>query len=264
MKLHDFIPGIAYHAVSLYGFSPQTGDQWRATAEVLLRSFERLGVKPNSITMDDVPGFNEEGLTVEEWREWSARHEFPVPSMVAVGAGYFGRLDVRIGCLQTRLHGNVTTYPEGGQFILISDAGLHRWLPSVYSAIIRGAWSVKSFEYGYAHTHKEPMGFAVGSAELGDELHWRWQAFSNNMTREGLRYSKRLRDVFPLNYIVESQLNYTVGTQTLGEWIIASQARGSLTRLEPGLWSWSIPENILAQVRAALEPSGLLVAPGGS
>jgi hypothetical protein len=262
MKLHDFIPGLAYRAVSLYGFWPETGEQWRAACEMLLRCFERIGVKPNTITADDVPGLSDEAKPIDAWRTWIARHEFPTPTSLSAGSGYFGRLDLSMPWFHTRVYGCITPFSEGGCFLFMSDAGLDRWMPEAYSAIAQDAWSVKPFQYGYAHTHADPMRFAAGGRD--NELRWKWKAFTIDTQRAGPHYSERLRDIFPLNYLVDSHLSFRLGEQTLGEWISASQARGLLTGLEPGLWCWSIPENIIPQVRAALEPSGLLVAPGGS
>src|SRR5260370_19680621 len=170
MKLHDFIPGLAYRAVSLFGFSLERGEEWRAAYEMLLRCFERIGVKPNTITIDDAPGLSDAAMPIDVWRTWIARHEFPIPSALYAGSGYLGRVNLSTPWLHTRAHGSISTYPEGGRFIFLSDAGLDRWIPEAYSAIARDAWTVKPFEYGYAHTHNDPMSFAAGSAELNDEL----------------------------------------------------------------------------------------------
>jgi hypothetical protein len=266
MKLHDFIPGLAYRTVCLYGFPPQTREEWRAAYEMLLRCFERIGVKPNMVTVDDAPGLSDATMPIDMWRTWIARHEFPIPSALSAGSGYLGRLNLRMPWLHTRAHGNIYSREafDGGRFMFISDAGLDRWTPGVYTAIARDAWSIKPFEYGYAHTHADPISFASGSAELHDALRRNWQVFTFGTRTAGPHYSERLRDIFPLNYLVESHLSFQLGGQSLREWIIASPARGALTNLEPGLWCWSVPENIIPQVRSALEPSGLLVAPGGS
>lgn len=226
--------------------------------------FDRIGIKPNTVVADGAPGVSDESMRIDVWRSWIARHEFPVPLILSAGSGYFGRLNVRMPWLHTRVHGNISTYAEGGHFTFLSDAALARWMPEAYSAIARDVWSVRPFEYGYAHTHADPIRFASGSAELNDELRWKWQTFTIEMQRGGARYPERLRDVFPLNYLIDSHLSFQLGEQTLGEWITASQARGLLTNLERGLWCWSVPENIIRQVRSVLEPSGLLVAPGGS
>jgi hypothetical protein len=263
MKLYDFIPGLAYRTVSLFGYSLETGAEWRAAYEVLLECFERIGVRPNTITADDVPGLRGEAMPMDLWKRWIARHEFPTPTRLSVESGYLGRLDVSLPWLSTRAYGGISNYFEGGRFMFFSDAGLDRWMPDVYSAIARNAWSVKPFEYGYAHTHADPMRFAAGSGELNDELRWKWQTFTIGTRGGEARYSEQLRDVFPLNYLVASHLNFKLGEQTLGEWISDSQTRGLLTSLQPGLWCWSVPETVISQIRAALEPSGLLVAPGG-
>src|SRR5258708_24525278 len=120
MKLHDFIPGLAYRTVSLFGFSPETGEEWRAAYEMLLRCFERIGVKPNTITVDDAPGFSDDAMPINVWRARIARHEFPVPSMLSVGSGYLGRLDLTTPWLHTRAHGSISTYSEGGRFMFFS------------------------------------------------------------------------------------------------------------------------------------------------
>jgi hypothetical protein len=264
MKLHDLIPGLAYRAIALFGYSLETREEWRAAYEMLLRCFERIGVRPNTITADDVPGLSDEARPIDAWRTWIARHEFPTPTLLGVHSGYLGRLDLSMPWLVTRAYGSISTYSEGGRFMFFSDAGLDRWMPDAYSAIVQDAWSVRPFQYGYAHTHADPLRFAAGSAELNEELRWKWQVFTIDTQKGGAPYSERLRDVFPLNYLVDSHLSFRLGEQTLGEWIASSQARGLLTRLEPGLCCWSVPENRIPQVRAALEPSGLLVAPGGS
>jgi hypothetical protein len=49
MNLHDFIPALAYRTVSLSGFSLETGEEWRAAHEMLVRCFDRIGTKPNTI-----------------------------------------------------------------------------------------------------------------------------------------------------------------------------------------------------------------------
>jgi hypothetical protein len=107
MNLHDFIPGLAYRTVCLYGFPPQTSQEWRAACEMLMRCFERIGVKPNTITVDNAPGLSDAAMPADMWRMWLARHEFPAPSALSAGSGYLGRLRLRTPWLHTRAHGNI-------------------------------------------------------------------------------------------------------------------------------------------------------------
>lgn len=155
------------------------------------------------------------------------------------------------------------------------------------------AWTSVGFSYGYALTYRlrrelDPGGFCYGLAgkydppEIRESLK-RWAAFryqspagqrysawmdkqQGRAVKEigpSLNYDERLRDVFPLNYLVDTHLALPVGTARLDEWIGQNPARGSLRKLADGLWCWAVDEMAIQAIRRTLEPSGLLVAPGG-
>ncbi|WP_133611292.1 hypothetical protein [Aquabacterium commune] len=182
---------------------------------------------------------------------------------------------------------------DGGQFLFYCDAALHRQALDHFDAMALDAWTSVGFSYGYAFTYQlrgaiDPLGFCFGLPRRGDmsdfnEARARWATFRRR-TPEGCRfsawmdkqqgnpaselvpgpsYSERLRDVFPLNYLVASHLALTVGSSSLGEWIEQDSSRGTLRQLADGLWCWAVDEIGIPAVRCSLEPSGLLVAPGG-
>lgn len=177
---------------------------------------------------------------------------------------------------------------DGGQFAFYCDAALYRSAYDVFDAIALDAWSCAGFEYGYAFTSDDPTGFCMGGLRSKfpaalNALRKRWSEFRNHtpagrvygewMDKQqgwpvqdsipGPSYSERLRDVFPLNYLVDTHLASQVRNGSLGEWIRQDQARGTLRQLADGLWCWDVPEKNIPSVRGELEPTGLLVAPGG-
>lgn len=297
MKLHDFIPGRAYRTLCLHGFAPKDSTQWEAAYRLLLRCHERLGIRPERVTLDDVPGLSDDARWIEAWEKWLKNHPFPMPSSLSVSANVFRGLI--LPWPHTRAYGDVANglgllddgrplTVDGGMFEFFCDAALYRSAFGVFDAIAADAWSCIPFEYGYAFTSDDPTGFCMGglrskfTSDL-NALRKRWSEFRNHTpegrvysawmdkqqgrpVREitpGPRYGERLRDIFPLNYLVDTHLALQVGNQTLGEWIQEDPSHGVLTRLAEGLWCWSVPEKTIPKIRASLAPCGFLVAPGG-
>lgn len=301
MKLHDFIPGRAFRTLCLHGFAPQDSAQWEAAYRVLLRCHERLGTHPEWVVLDDVPGLSEETRSLRIFEEWLKEHPFPLPSMLSVGTSLIRgmtlpwKIDSRsYGSIVTGL-GSPTYYDDGrphstdgGQFRFDCDAALYRSAYDVFNAMALDVWSSAGFEYGYACTSDDPTGFCMGGLRSKfpaplNALRRQWSEFRIHtpagrvygewMDKQqgwpvqdsipGPSYSERLRDVFPLNYLVDTHLVSQVGNGSLGEWIRHDQARGTLRQLADGLWCWDVPEKNIPSVRGELERTRLLVAPGG-
>jgi hypothetical protein len=303
VRLLDLIPRRTYRALCLHGFAPKDSEQWQAAYGVLLRCHERLGVKPEHVSLDDVPGLSAETKSVESFEKWLNKTSFPMPSNLSAGAAvWIGPHFFRYRLLHTQAWGAISTglgspaycndgrplTIDGGMFKFLCDATLHRSAFSVFNDMVVDAWSTVGFEYGYALTHDDPTGFCMGGlrsklpAEL-NALRRRWAEFRDHtpegcvyaawMDRQqgtpvreitpGPRYRERLRDVFPLNYLVDTHLALPVGRNKLGEWIRQDAARGALSALADGLWCWSVPDAAIPSVRIALEPTGLLVVPEG-
>lgn len=304
--LRDRLPGGVQHALCFHGFSPIDSDKWRAAYDLSCRCHDGLGIHPDQVTLDDVPGLSEETRSIDSWEKWLAKHPFPMPSSLVVGANIIRRFNVP-WLPNNRAHAVITMgvgspayfkdgrplTDDGGQFLYYCDAALHRQAPDHFDAMALDAWASVGFSYGYAFTYQlrgaiDPQGFCFGLPRRGEmpelnEARARWANFRRN-TPEGCRYSawmdkqqgnparvfvpgprysERLRDVFPLNYLVDSHLALIVGSSSLGEWIGHDPSRGTLGQLADGLWCWAVDETAIPAVRRSLEPRGLLVAPGG-
>ncbi|MFN3914700.1 MAG: hypothetical protein ACK4K3_07240 [Aquabacterium sp.] len=298
--MRDIFPGGAQHALCLHGFAPKDSGQWETVYELLLRCHDLIGAKPDRVTLDDVPGLSDEARSIESWEKWRENNLFPTPSSLSVSANVFR--GIVLPWLHTRSWGSANNglgspiycgderpvTIDGGAFKFFCDAALYRSAFSVFDKMALDAWSCIRFEYGYAFTNSDPLGFCMGGlrsnfpADL-NALRRRWSEF-RHQTPEGCvysewmdkqqgvpsrrltpgpRYSERLRDVFPLNYLVATHLSLPVGNSTLGGWIEQDAARGTLSQLADGLWCWSVDERAIPAVRRSLEPRGLLVAPGG-
>lgn len=311
MSVYELIPGSRFYCLCLHGFAPQDAEQWQGSYQLLLRCFERLGVQPERVTLEDVPGLSNESRSVKSWESWLKKNSFSVPSSLSVNAGFWlGLGNFRYRVLHTRAQGYISgavfderglmaisggtpLTRDGGLFTFYCDAALHREAFKVFGQIVLDAASCPGFEYGYAFTLSSreltPTLFCQGS-KIGDLpvrrnlLREKWGKFCQH-TPMGCRYAEwidgqlhlskpsqnyipgpsycdRLRDVFSLNYLLDSHLALPVGSTCLGEWIREDSGRGLLRQLKDGFWVWSVPGGAIGVVREALKPSGVLVVYG--
>lgn len=68
----------------------------------------------------------------------------------------------------------------------------------------------------------------------------------------------QIRDVYPWNFLNESQLSSKVGNMTLQQWIEAKPHRGSLQPVAGGLVLWDVPEEDIPAIRPILWKAGII------
>ncbi|NCP62835.1 MAG: hypothetical protein GW748_06630 [Alphaproteobacteria bacterium] len=69
-----------------------------------------------------------------------------------------------------------------------------------------------------------------------------------------------IRDVYPLNFLSPQHLKAKIGSQTLQEWIQSDPSHGSLEKLLPDFWCWSVDEKHIESVKEDLKPHNFLIA----
>lgn len=70
-----------------------------------------------------------------------------------------------------------------------------------------------------------------------------------------------LRDIYPMNLLVDEHLNrIVINNQTLEAWIKSDKSHGELEELTPGKFAWWVEQENISMVRDALRPSGIIIA----
>jgi hypothetical protein len=120
--------------------------------------------------------------------------------------------------------------------------------------------------YYYRHLKNDPISYSTGMGatrhrcidQEDERLCEKWNDASR-MNR-GSYVTGNLRDIYKLNFLSSEHLNWQISNnQTLHQWINSDPSYGKLTELNPGFWSWYVEEGLIARVRQALLPSGMII-----
>ncbi len=76
---------------------------------------------------------------------------------------------------------------------------------------------------------------------------------------QGRYHTGHLREIYPLNLLLEAHLTQKVGGQSLKTWIESSPQHGDLKPLSKDLWSWWIPQENISLVSEALRDTGIIL-----
>lgn len=262
-----FFPCHVYHMVSIHGFKPESWGDWGSSYRALSRIFGLLGVRPSGVVVDDLPGIGDESQSIERFEKVLKRNVLSQPTMLSVFSEYGFPFGLFSG--KERAFGSVSNIAVGGKLLLQYDAWLGALAMDVVDRIAIEAWQCKRFLYGYALTHSDPIRFSSGGMKHGlpmdeNERRNRWEKFRFGTQAGGIGFDRCLRDVFPLNYLVDAHLNIKVNGSLLPDWIAAQPSRGELKKLIDGLWCWQVASHAdRTQIRSVLDNAGLLVASGG-
>jgi hypothetical protein len=133
-------------------------------------------------------------------------------------------------------------------------------------------WTKYPFEYGYAvQLRRQGSSWHYGSAAIGDisdyyrrspaiAMRTRWQKHWTRTKGARQLLGGVFRDIYPINFLNELHLDARLQTQSVGAWILADPKRGSLTRLNDKIWTWSLPHLRVRSVRRVFIEAGLLIA----
>lgn len=101
-----------------------------------------------------------------------------------------------------------------------------------------------------------PKGYSTVDAEYSNRI-TRWR----DRTRRDWTLPRKgfLREVYPINFLLEQHLKASIGDCTLMEY---AGSMGKLEKCQPGLnmWRWDVPISNLDRVREELETSGLILS----
>lgn len=263
----NILPLREYHMVCFHGFRP-TDCGWESAYEALLNSFVPLGIAANQVALDDVPSISEEPQDIEKFSRGVSQQGFPCPSMLSLMTDY--RFPLSALTTKSKAFACVSSVSStGGRFFLASDAYFGGWSRELLSTIGSEAWRSGGFDYGYALTHRDGLGFSNGVmrprlSSSENVLRKKWQDFLFGFARSEVDMGLRLRDVFPFNFLKASHLTLPVEGISLADWVSISPRRGEIKELADDLWTWEVPDREnRRQIRTFLNSAGLLVAPGG-
>ncbi len=123
-----------------------------------------------------------------------------------------------------------------------------------------GCWNFPA-EYGAEHyvaaVNTMPIGMKWGSNPRYANRLIRWR---DNIWHRGLRARDGyFREVYPINFLLEAHLERKFRNAALWKFM---REEGSLMQCEfsDKMFRWDVPEQNLSEVRAALEPSGLVLS----
>ncbi|MCC6126742.1 MAG: hypothetical protein IT426_17405 [Pirellulales bacterium] len=104
------------------------------------------------------------------------------------------------------------------------------------------------------------MGGNIGTNLWGEDrkLADRIQKWSDLGIEERCYEKGLLRDVYPWNFLTDTQLDRLIEGVPLREWIKLDENRGIISYLEGNMWLWEVQEAQLLSVRIATENAGLI------
>jgi hypothetical protein len=70
-----------------------------------------------------------------------------------------------------------------------------------------------------------------------------------------------LREVYPWNFLTESQLSRRIEGVSLQQWIGMDRNRGSIESFVNNMMLWSVKESKISRVQSALQSAGLIFNP---
>ena len=141
---------------------------------------------------------------------------------------------------------------------LIEKIGKARF--EVFGTFYGGAWDFPTaFDpEGYlVSVGAIPKGHKWGSNREYSERLTRWE---DNIWRRKLRASRGyFREIYPINFLLETHLNMPFRDEPLSKFM---EATGALRPFEfnEKMYRWDVPDETLNEVREALEPSGLILS----
>lgn len=258
-----------FHGVVFEGLSD--GTPYSAWVGLLLEFFARLNQTP---TLARVNLRTERFLKFGSFLAHYFNRDKKIDSVDRTSVGLFlendgvppVRLDFPIGSVVSlsgrRRHAHFTWRARGG----IDLVEMFTWL---VTEVIK----MSDTRYGYAfardarfgptaYVYGHLMGLDRGS-EIETDAVERIGAWAREHwpERTAQRYLiSMLRDVYLAQALSSSHLDARVFENSLGDWIKARSARGTVTKVAPDLFLWTIPPEHLLDVRRALAPSGILIS----
>ena len=128
-------------------------------------------------------------------------------------------------------------------------------------------FSEPQYGYGFQREFKKgpicyPGGVIAGIDDLDREAQeiTNWSISKRIDPKDPCYQPHMIRDVYPLNFLSPRHLKAKIGSQTLQEWIKSAPSHGSLEKILPDFWCWSVESKHIEELKKALKPHNLLIA----
>lgn len=117
--------------------------------------------------------------------------------------------------------------------------------------------------YGFSHVERGlaaiSFPFGISTTSLSREAARRAHDLGHSLRRTSEHLKGRLHDVYGLNVLSQLHLDRMVRGQMLRDWI-GDGERGELLSIKEGVFVWTVPDEVRADVRATLFQEGALIA----
>ena len=121
-------------------------------------------------------------------------------------------------------------------------------------------------QYGYAYVSRVsdgPFGYGSGFIHTPDDTcldEDQKEAITKWSNNTELISEGKLRDLYQINILSNTQINSKMDGNSLGEWIKMDENRGTLTRFSDLLFLWTVSALNYNEIREELNRHGLLIA----
>jgi hypothetical protein len=251
------------HSAALYCEREVRGHVSMAWLESVLHLFTSRGLRVREYTLPDNPICPENSYAFQD----------NDPQLIAaVQTGVLREL--KLYCHATRKRDLFMRW-DGIGTVNLSEGYVHVGVPATSELSLANlllqtytlARPMANWIYGIGYmrsTSKAPCMYAVGV--IGGDFPYpdvrredldRVSCWNHELLGQRRHLNGCLRDVYPANLLSPSHIGSRVGKDKT----LLTAGWGEFTQIDDNRWLWTVPDEEIANVRAALQPAGLLICP---